>query len=184
MIFGRRRESTHDSIAAADLLEELRADTNEKTAEVLRRTARRQVADAELGADLVFECNGIQNGAQVRLGLWALDGLVVDTGHDTRRLVKLFILAEPARRLGHEQNSSHVDATQQTLEGNGEAPRKGRVVVADAVVEPIRQHGARGNETRLETDKTAARGTGQLRLQDGHGGHVDTVAGTRSDAAN
>lgn len=74
---------------------------------------------------------------------------------DRLAFVVAFAGEEPARGLGEPDHAQDEDEGEDGLEGDGEAPREVRGAVAGAVVDPVGDQGAEGDDAAFDADEEA-----------------------------
>lgn len=146
------REVVDDGIAATDLLEQLGRRAKQATAEVLGLTTGQEVTVTSLSE--VARCaDGVHNNSNFHAGLLLVDGVATESGNDLGSFVMPVLGQEETRGLRQSNHGDGNNKTEQALESDWEAPRQVLATIRASVVRPVRNHGAKGNDTTLDTDE-------------------------------
>ncbi len=148
-----------DGVAAADLLHELRGRAEEHAAEVLRLA----VGDEgfEWGAAAVGTARGtegIDDQVALETRVRAVFLVAADGGDDAVGFGDAVVAEEPAGGLGEEEHGADDQDGEDDLEGDGEAPDEVVGPVRGAVVDPVGDQAAEGDDAALDADEEAAVG--------------------------
>ncbi|KAI6752019.1 hypothetical protein HG531_006715 [Fusarium graminearum] len=166
----QNREVVDNSVAATDLLHELRASAEKHATEVLCLSTGEQSLDG--GALLSSETrstDGVDNSVALSTGLVTVNLKASDGGDD---LFGFFVAVVN-------------DKTENDLEGNGKTPGEVLGTVGAAVVDPVGDEGTKGNDTTFDTNKkTSVGGGGTLSLVGRDSRSVDTVTDTGDCSTN
>jgi hypothetical protein len=103
----RDQVKTHsDQVNASDLLEELRCDTNQGTAKILRGSIGQELAHLEVAA-LILHLKGVFNVAQLKRDFGIVELLPVQSSDNVLGFVHATSRCEPARRVRQNEKTEH-----------------------------------------------------------------------------
>lgn len=121
----RGKGRTDDSVAATDLLEQLRRGSEKHAAGVLARTVRGKVALALAG--LAFE--GVADNLELLDDKRVTEGSRLEGGDDLLRLGVVALGDEPTRRFGKNPDEADERKGENALQRDRHTPGRGRVEV-------------------------------------------------------
>jgi hypothetical protein len=158
-----------DSVAATNLLHDLRTGSDEHTPEVLGWASGEDILlAARLGSLKRVEDDAGLVDDNVRV-----EGSGLESGHDVLSLGEIAVRNEPTRRLGEELDHDEEGDGEDALKGDGNAPGSGGGDEGESIVDPERagkvsaspaeaidggsspvgDGGSRGNHGSLDTDE-------------------------------
>jgi len=167
-------EVVDDGVAAADLLHQLRRRAQDHAPEVLRLAVRQKRLERRLAAHLPTCPDAVQDDVLLQLRGGVVLGEAVQRGDDGDALLVAVAGQQPAGGFREVVRADDKDDAEDDLEGDGEAPGEfGDGALRGAVVDPVGDHGAEGDDAALDADQQAAvvraRALGLVR---GDGGRV------------
>lgn len=165
------------TVAATDLLEELRRCTQQHSSKVLRLTTSEQCRERSVAANVTRSANAIGNDVCFRLDFLVFPMLAAKSSQRSHCLIMTIARHEPTRRLRKKHHESREEEAEDALESDRKSPREILWPVAGAKINPVCYESSNRNHTAFDTDeKTAVGGLGAFCLVGRDGGSVHSVA--------
>lgn len=158
-ILEKDREVVDDGVATTDLLHDLRAGAEQETTEMLGLAASKESLEwSALLAVTAGSTEGVDNKVALLEGLGTVDLVTTESSNDLVGVLGAAVAEKPSGRLGKVEHGDDDEDGEDKLESDGETPDEVIGTVRRAVVDPVSNQGAKGNDTTFNADeKTTVR---------------------------
>ena len=147
--------NTYNQVDTADLLEELRCHTKRSTAEVLRWTVGEELAVAK-ATTAALHLEGSRDVRNLSLNFFVIDRLSKQASSDFASLMHAPLHGKPTWAVGEVEDAPDDQQSEEGLEHDREPPAHGSGQEVEAVINPVRNHNATGNQSAGQSDQLAA----------------------------
>ncbi|KAG9679853.1 general substrate transporter, partial [Aureobasidium melanogenum] len=150
------REVVDDSVAARQLLHELRAGAEHHTTEVLSLATSEKGLGRSLLTETTSSLDGIEKDASFKLDFRIICGFGVESCENDCSFVLTIVREKPSRRLGQSCRDNKDDDSENDLESDGESPGQVVRTVAAAEIDPVSDERADSDIATFNTDDFAS----------------------------
>lgn len=158
-VLEENREVVDDGVATTDLLHNLRAGAKQEATEMLGLAAGEESLEGSaLLAVTAGSTKGVDNKVALLDGLGAVDLVTAESSNDLVGVLGAAVAEKPSGRLGKEEHGAGDEDGEDKLESDRETPNEVIGTVRSAIVNPVGNQSAKGNDTTFNAnEKTTVR---------------------------